>query len=354
MPVKRYQVDCPHAALKKQWSFLAEQQLSSLSFVLDYDLVAYYQQPQVIIPLTVFCCLYSDGRSRCMVTTRERFGDIDFLSRSVDESAMLLEEAAFDLNLPLMLEPVHIPKPWGQEIWFTGIEARGQASICSASGKTLLPYVLPLFQPIDQLSSPVLLKVLDPSSEPVYGDLYFELHTRKQEVYVVTHVDHQAWPKGEGAIRFGFCKKKRSLYASDEDFKAAYLEAVQSYRAVRQQIDVYYDELKLSTGLPLNEPVPLETLKAWAETLPVETQTLERQLREEMHSFTGMQSLAVGDVLAVPCLVPHALQHGVRTVEFQTPVYERKILSFAQKVLTQSDWDTGEALSLCDIHLPAI
>jgi hypothetical protein len=34
----------------------------------------------------------------------------------------------------------------------------------------------------------------------------------------------------------------------------------------------------------------------------------------------------------------------VRTVEFQTPVYERKILSFAQKVLTQEHWDTREAV----------
>src|SRR5690606_17097820 len=41
---------------------------------------------------------------------------------------------------------------------------------------------------------------------------------------------------------------------------------------------------------------------------------------------------------------PHALQHGVRTVEFQTPVYERKILSFGQKVLTQEHWDTEEAV----------
>ena len=50
--------------------------------------------------------------------------------------------------------------------------------------------------------------------------------------------------------------------------------------------------------------------------------------------------------MKVPCHTPHALQHGVRTVEFQTPVYERKILSFAQKVLTQDHWDTEEAVAL--------
>src|SRR5690606_1418787 len=39
------------------------------------------------------------------------------------------------------------------------------------------------------------------------------------------------------------------------------------------------------------------------------------------------------------------LQHGVRTIEFQTPVYERSILSFAQQVLTQDHWDTRAAVA---------
>jgi hypothetical protein len=42
----------------------------------------------------------------------------------------------------------------------------------------------------------------------------------------------------------------------------------------------------------------------------------------------------------------------VRTVEFQTPVYERKILSFGQKVLTQSHWDTERALQLMTLQEP--
>jgi len=68
-----------------------------------------------------------------------------------------------------------------------------------------------------------------------------------------------------------------------------------------------------------------------------------------MESFTALIPLRVGDVVKVPCLRPHALQHGVRTVEFQTPVYERLILSFAQKVLTQSNWDTEEAASVLQL-----
>jgi hypothetical protein len=48
------------------------------------------------------------------------------------------------------------------------------------------------------------------------------------------------------------------------------------------------------------------------------------------------------------------LQHGVRTVEVQTPVYERLILSFAQKVLTQADWDTDTAAALLCMDPPAV
>lgn len=75
----------------------------------------------------------------------------------------------------------------------------------------------------------------------------------------------------------------------------------------------------------------------------------EIELRHAMNSFVQEYPLVVGDVVTVPKLVPHALQHGVRVVEFQTPVYERKILSFAQKVLTQPHWDTEEALELVDL-----
>src|SRR5690606_4198094 len=35
---------------------------------------------------------------------------------------------------------------------------------------------------------------------------------------------------------------------------------------------------------------------------------------------------------------------------FQTPVYERRILSFAQKVLTQGHWDTREAVALMSLE----
>jgi len=78
----------------------------------------------------------------------------------------------------------------------------------------------------------------------------------------------------------------------------------------------------------------------------------ERQHRSEMDSFTNMKPLKVGDVVKVPLLTPHSLQHGVRTIEFQTPVYERKILSFGQKVLTQAHWDTPEAVAKMRLGQP--
>ena len=74
-----------------------------------------------------------------------------------------------------------------------------------------------------------LLKVLDPAPEPVLGDLYFELHETKQEVYVVTHVDRRAWPDGRGAIRFGMNAARRAVYADDAKFRAAFLKAVREY-----------------------------------------------------------------------------------------------------------------------------
>jgi hypothetical protein len=171
----------------------------------------------------------------------------------------------------------------------------------------------------------VLLKILDPVAEPVVGDLYFELHEEKQEVYVVTRIDKGSWPDGVGYIRMGFNRQKLDGLGGDRAaFRQSYLTAVTEYEAVRREID----------ALPPGEKVSPRQ------------QREESRLRAEMDSFSQLAPLAVGDVVKVPLLTPHSLQHGVRTVEFQTPVYERKILSFAQRVLTQNHWDTKEAVEL--------
>ncbi len=261
------------------------------------------------------------------------------------------------LDQPLKLKPVAIPKPWGQEIWFTGIEQRGLSRITDGVASAPLPWVLsvaPIRLAAGHDRQLNLLKILDPLPEPVYGDLYFELHEEKREVYVVTHVDREAWPDGIGRIRFGFDQQMRAGYRSDEAFKTDYLASVKRYEQVRREIDRQIDQYRIGENVGINEPVPAEQLKKWHARLPAVLRQRENALRQEMNSFTSLMPLRSGDVIKVPLLTPHALQHGVRTVEFQTPVYERRILSFAQKVLTQEYWDTEQAIALMSLEPPAL
>ncbi len=262
----------------------------------------------------------------------------------------------FSLSSPIRLERVYIPKPWGQEIWYTGVERRGVCGLAPDSGASVpLPWLLEPLAPwlAGGHRELVLLKILDPLPAPVWGDLYFELHEEKREVYVVTHVDATAWPDGTGAIRFGFDAGRRASYPSDADFKKAYRAAVAAYERVRRKIDAQLDSRRREVGITLDTPVPPQQLIAWQETLDAELLREEQLLRGEMEAFTCFKPLRVGDVVKVPCYTPHALQHGVRTVEFQTPVYERKILSFAQKVLTQQHWDTDDGVALMALDPPA-
>ena len=226
---------------------------------------------------------------------------------------------------PLPLLPLHIEKPWGREIWFNGVERRGVCEFGVGGSRTPQPWllaVLPGEEPRDACPPPPLLKILEPSPLPVIGDLYFEMHDVKQEVYVVTHIDRRAWPAGTGYLRFGFCPHR--LAASDDEagFRQSYLRAVSAYRLVREQLDA------LPAGAAVDPSLAAR----------------EASLRERMNDFTWLKPLQVGDVIEVPQRLPHALQHGVRVVEFQTPVFERKILSFAQQVHTQAHWDTAEAV----------
>lgn len=172
----------------------------------------------------------------------------------------------------------------------------------------------------------LLLKVLDPKPAAVLGDLYFEVHEEKREVYVVTGIDDSAWPDGRGQIRFGLDQAKRQAFAGDSRFRAAYLDAIADYEEVRRAID--------EQGESRTED--------------------EAEARRNMDSFTATRDLQVGDVIAVPTWTPHALQHGVRVVEFQTPVYERLIVSFAQEVLTQNHWDSQRAVEHMHLDPPAL
>lgn len=237
-----------------------------------------------------------------------------------------LEDHEIFLDEPVLLEPVHIAKPWGQEIWHSGIEARGECGVRTPAGVLPLSHYLALApRRLTGRLPLVLLKILDPDPEPVLGDLYFETHEHKQEVYVVTHVHPEAWPDGRGGIRFGMNQELRRQYTDDDAFRRDYLAAVQAYEAVRRDIDA-------------GAAVPAER---------------EAELRAAMNAFTSMRELDVGDVVVVPTWLPHSLQHGVRVVEFQTPTYERYIISFAQRVLTQDHWDTETAVARMHLDLPS-
>ncbi len=324
--------------------------------IISISLEQSYLPGKPLLPLLAACEHSPEGKllRACVSDHLELFEQSARSCSSVDMLAEKLGLAILDFSLPWRLQPVHIAKPWGQEIWYTGIEARGVSRVVSASGSTPLDWAIAVAreQVLGNHLTPNLLKILDPLPDEVYGDLYFELHEEKREVYVVTHVDDRAWPDGTGAIRFGFCAQKRAQYANDDAFLAAYRAAVNDYRHVRCALDGQMDALRERDGFSRHEPVSAQQTRRWLAELPQDLQTQEATLRAQMDGFTGIKPLRVGDVLAVPLRTPHALQHGVRTVEFQTPVYERKILSFAQKVLTQEHWDTDEALELAQLQLP--
>ncbi len=233
----------------------------------------------------------------------------------------------FDVTQPVALAPVAIPKPWGQEIWYTGMEARGVSQvIVDGSHLPLDAYLGEDPAALCNHADVLLLKILDPAPTAVTGDLYFEVHENKQEVYVVAAVDKQAWPDGAGAIRFGMRQDRRGEFADDHAFRQAFLEAVQNYETVRRRLD---------EGIPL----PDDAVR-------------EQTLRADMEAFTRFVPLHVGDVVKVPTWTPHALQHGVRVVEFQTATYERYIISFAQAVVTQDHWDSAHAIASMQLDTP--
>lgn len=335
----------------------------SCCFIFAYSFEQYYLPASPSVELLACVALSREGggvvsRAAILEATDEARKAVACLTATPTDMQVCADAfgaAWIDLSKALILKPVAIAKPWGREIWYTGIEERGQSQVVGEGvGETPLPWVLSLAPNLFSGGCEralCLLKILDPLPDEVYGDLYFEMHEEKREVYVVTHVNRSAWPNGKGGIRFGFNQALRAELG-DTAFVQAYFESVKAYEEVRRDIDANFDERRLQLGVGINEPLSADVLKEWHALLPVSLQEQELMRRRSMESFTAMKELALGDVVKVPCLTPHSLQHGVRTIEFQTPVYERKILSFAQKVLTQAQWDTEQALSLMSLAEP--
>ena len=237
-----------------------------------------------------------------------------------------IREQTVNLDEPVLLSSVDIEKPWGREIWHTGVEERGECQIKTSATQSI-PLSLYLSLAPQYISNnllPLLLKVLDPLPGEPEGNLYFEVHEKKEEVYIVTHIDTNAWPNGKGAIRYGINPDKLKEYESDEQFRSAYLIAVKDYEDIRAKID---------KGLKVDPAI-------------------ETEARKKMNAFTATKEISLGDVIRVPTWVPHSLQHGVRVVEFQTPTYERFIISFEQKVVTQEHWDSEFAIQRMNLNLP--
>lgn len=349
--------DNPELAIQ---DWLASQPADSDVLSLCYDFSQYYLDGEPVIRLLAMCQC-SSGQ---LVFTVGEAGE-DLCSeleggRSLDSLGQFCADYGWPLlsaDQPLKLQPVAIPKPWGQEIWYTGIEQRGLSLVTDGVSSAPLPWVMSVMPQrlvAGHERTINLLKILDPLPEEVFGDLYFELHEEKREVYVVTHVDAQAWPDGVGSIRFGFDEGVVNGYQRGEAFRTDYLSAVRDYESVRREIDALLDQFRLAEGIDLNAPVSANQLKTWLARVPETLQRREVELRKAMNRFTSLLPLRVGDVVKVPLCTPHALQHGVRTVEFQTPVYERQILSFAQKVLTQSHWDSEKGVEIMSLEKPVL
>jgi len=314
--------------LCQQWLATPETPGEAL-LVVDFELSRYWLTDNSPVSLTAVYCRQA-AALRVAVTDRQLHCNGEKPLAQFDDWVSGAGLFVAQLGQPLPLQPTVIAKPWGRELWFSGVEQRGVSAVGRDGIAVPLPWLMAVL-PQNRGAVPlILLKILQPYSEPVRGDLYFELHREKREVYVVTHVDEQAWPDGVGYLRFGFSADKIARYPDEKAFRLDYLSAVQAYEGVRRSID----------AMPQGEEASAEVLDQ------------EARLRSAMDSFTHLRPVVPGEVIAVPLLLPHALQHGVRVVEFQTPVYEREILSFAQRVLTQEHWDTATVLEQMQLLAP--
>lgn len=256
-------------------------------------------------------------------------------ARAALSRAELPAQEWFDLDEPVVLLTHRESKPWGAEVWFTGIEKRG---ICRVENGMRQRLSLPAYLALQanegsDIATPPLLKILDPFADRSRGSLYIEVHEKKWETYIVTGIDPSLYPDGKGELLFGFSKNKLAEFGGDQQkFKSALLADVRRYEVYRRTLDG-----------ELGEQSPSAT---------AETATQAESTWRCVQSYFNMLKVGLGDVVQVPPFTPHSLQAGVCVVEFQTPVYERLILAFNQKVLTQGHWDSKKAIESASFGTP--
>ncbi|MEM9741657.1 MAG: hypothetical protein AAF918_03135 [Pseudomonadota bacterium] len=235
-------------------------------------------------------------------------------SHSTDSYWVNTAKGNFRLDQPLRLKPITIPKPWGEEIWYTGSEKRGESRVEGDSGALPLAAFLALDPAAVTAGLPlVLLKVLVSDPVPGRGELYLEVHREKAEAYLVTALDAGAWPTGQATMRYGIRAEVRRRYATDDALRAALADAASKLEAEPARVEYR------------------QALDAFFDTLP----------------------LTPGSHILSPPGIPHSLPHGVRIVEFQTPTYERLILAASQPVVTQERWDSQTAAQILALHSPS-
>ncbi len=192
----------------------------------------------------------------------------------------------------------------------------------------------------------ILLKTLEPAPEPVFGDLYLEVHEEKWETYLVLEVDGKAWPDGAGCLKAGLDadveKKYRKTHGKNwkQSLLADLGSAIAEYEKVRNRLDDLLEQAAVKK--------PKSGREKLLAGLPGDLIKKEARLREKAEAFLGSHFLTPGDVACLPPGVLHSLRHGMKVVEFQTPTYERLIAMFSQRVVTQDHWDTERALEVMD------
>ncbi|MDE0659976.1 MAG: hypothetical protein F4029_13400 [Gammaproteobacteria bacterium] len=195
---------------------------------------------------------------------------------------------------PAALRPVTVAKPWGHEVWYSGVEARGESGVVTDNG------IVSLSSYIDarhRATPVILLKALQSTA----GNLYLEVHETKSEVYVVDRIH------GTGRMLLG-ARPDVLARMGDAGFRAAVRQV--AGQAEAGQADI-----------------------------------------EAVQAFMNPVDLRPGDAVTIPSRVPHSLLKGMHVIEFQTPVFERKILAASQPVVTQQGWDIDSAVAAMDLSV---
>ena len=281
----------------------------------------------------------------------QKIDELEIWETEAEKSSTESKSVVVSLSNILELQPVEINKPWGKEVWYTGIEQRGVSKIGSPSANIRISTLHKLLGDSfleSSKDSPILLKILAPNNHPTLGNLYYELHTEKEEVYIVSSVN-DVWKNKIGKMKYGVSDSKKADFKDELEFKKAFKEAVKAYEKIRFEIEDELTKIRhKESNLKNHELTVVEAYKM----LPAQLVEKEQHAKTELESFVGWKNLKVGDVVSVETCVPHSLQHGVEVIEFQTPVYERFIISFDQKVLTQNHWDVESAFEVMKLKTP--